>query len=166
MDPDYIYPYRATYDFEAYFEKSTKKSTTDTVFTSKHVPLSVTICSNVPGHTEPLCFVNYGDVQKMISNMIDCLESVFKTSYNLLRENFENVFAELDARIAARCPYTPTRALKEEFDRYLKQFIVVGFNSSRYDINLTKPFLIAELVKRELEFVIKKINIFVSQHRL
>ena len=161
VDPDYVFPYRATYDFEAYFEKPTKKSTTDTVFTSKHVPLSVAICSNVPGHTEPVCFVNDGDTQKMISNMIDCLESVSKTSYNLLRENFENVFVELDARIAAKCPYTPATALKEEFDKYLKQFIVVGFNSSRYDINLTKPYLIEELVKRELEFVIKKNNQYI-----
>ena len=106
------------HDFEAYYEKSTKKSTTDTVFTSKHVPLSVAICSST-GDTEPLCFVNDGDAQKMIFNMIGCLESVSKTYYNLLRENFEKVSAELDARIAAGCPYTPARALKEEFDRYL-----------------------------------------------
>lgn len=33
---------------------------------AQHVPLSVSVCSNVAGYDEPQCFVSTGDTSEMI----------------------------------------------------------------------------------------------------
>ena len=47
--------------------------------------------------------------------------------------------------------------LTKEFDNYLCELIVLGYDSSNYDLNLIKPKLIERLVKK-IGFVIKKAN--------
>ena len=49
------YPYRATFDFECYFTGDNLPADTDHVqWSARHVPLSVSVASNVPGY-EPAC---------------------------------------------------------------------------------------------------------------
>lgn len=58
------FPYRATFDFECYFDKENanqEKNTEKLTWQSAHVPLSVSVCSNVPGYQEAKCFVSDGD---------------------------------------------------------------------------------------------------------
>ena len=53
-----IMPYRATYDIESLLVKEDLPADTDTLtFKNRHRLLSVSVCSNVPGFTEPVCFV-------------------------------------------------------------------------------------------------------------
>ena len=50
------FPYRATFDFECYFDQEKAqelKNTEKLTWQSAHVPLSVSVCSNVPGYEEP-----------------------------------------------------------------------------------------------------------------
>ena len=50
------FPYRATFDFECYFDKEKAqelKNTDKLTWQSAHVPLSVSVCSNVPGYQAP-----------------------------------------------------------------------------------------------------------------
>jgi hypothetical protein len=53
------YPYRATYDIEVMLQLTDKRRSQKLEWTSHHVLLSVSVCSNVPTYTEPICFV-YG----------------------------------------------------------------------------------------------------------
>ena len=51
-------PYRATYDIESLLVKDDLPSDTGTLtFKNRHRLLSVSVCSNVPGFTDPVCFV-------------------------------------------------------------------------------------------------------------
>ena len=54
-----IYPFHVTYDIECYFQKgnSLPASTDTTGYTSIHHLLSVSVNSNVPGYTDPVCYV-------------------------------------------------------------------------------------------------------------
>ena len=46
-----FYPYRATFDFECFFDGEDLPANSDRVqWIARHVPLSVSVASNVPGH--------------------------------------------------------------------------------------------------------------------
>jgi hypothetical protein len=48
---------------------------------AEHVPLSVSVCSNVPGYDEPKCFVSSGNTREMIKQFIDHLVQIRQESY-------------------------------------------------------------------------------------
>ena len=94
------FPYRATFDFECYFdtEKAQELKNTDKLNReSAHVSLSVIVRSNVPGYQAPKCFVTDGDPNGLISEFIQYLVSIstksssvfeaFKTARGPNREN-------------------------------------------------------------------------------
>ena len=66
--------------------------------TSKHVPLSVSICSNVPTFQKPVCFISDGDPQDLVNKMVDHLELISDHGYHLLRGEFADVYDQLDPR--------------------------------------------------------------------
>ena len=84
-----FYPYRIVFDFEVYFSQTklptVKSATGKTVFTHRHEPLSVGICSNVPGEEDPICLISDGDPQKLIDDFVDRLEIISDVAFNLLR---------------------------------------------------------------------------------
>ena len=66
------YPYRATFDFEFWFDTTQLPSDSDKVqWVARHVPLSVSVASNVPGHEQVQCLVTDGDANQLVSNMMD-----------------------------------------------------------------------------------------------
>ena len=160
------YPYRATFDFECYFEKDNlPKQTAKVVWEARHVPLSVSVCSNVPGHTDPECFVTEGDSEKLIEKLLVKLHQISITSLKLLMNQYENVFKQLKAKIKTAIEKEPSEKkhpleiLEEKLCQHLMQLPVIGFNSSRYDMNLIKRFLLPQL-RNDIDFVIKKNNEF------
>ena len=57
-----FYPYRATFDFECFFDGENLPADSDRVqWIARHIPLSVSLASNVPGHETPQCYVTDGD---------------------------------------------------------------------------------------------------------
>ena len=59
------YPYRATFDFECWFDTEQLPSDSEKVhWVARHVPLSVSVASNVPGHERVQCLVTDGDTIK------------------------------------------------------------------------------------------------------
>ena len=100
------FPYRATFDFECYFNKEKAeelKSTEKLNWQSAHVPLSVSVCSNVPEYQEPKCFVSSGDPKEFITEFIQYLVSISTKSSSLLREKYAPVFEALnDAAVFSR----------------------------------------------------------------
>ena len=80
------FPYRATFDFECYFKKEDQypRNTAKLTWEAEHVPLSVSVCSNVPGYDELKCFVSSGNTREMLKQFIDYLVEIIQKSYALL----------------------------------------------------------------------------------
>ena len=87
-------PFRATFDFEAYFSKRNLSEGTDLLqWNVKHVLLSVSIASNVPGFLMPLCIINEKGVEEMLQKMLEYLEEISHHSYQFLSPKFYYVFS-------------------------------------------------------------------------
>ena len=139
----------------------------------RHEPISVSVCCNVEGFSEPHCIVE-PDVETLVRKMVEYMTRIALRSYELAQHKFSDAFAQLDADIN-----NPMLALleddddddyklnafldddelqeenekeknvykkfKEELDAYCRKTIVLGFNSAKYDMNLVKAHLAKQL---------------------
>ena len=79
---DRFYPYRATYDYECYFDNtSLPPRSLKVAWEARHLPLSVSVCSNVPGYEEPVCFITSGDSKQLVREMMRYLEAISDEAY-------------------------------------------------------------------------------------
>ena len=67
---DRVYLYFITYDSEAYLSKDVPETTSSIHWQNRHLPLSISVCSNVPGYTNPMCFVSEGSAEVMVQEWI------------------------------------------------------------------------------------------------
>ena len=82
------FPYRATFDFECYFdkEKTQELKNTDTLnWQSGHVPWSASVRSNVPDYQAPKSFVSNSDPHAFITEFTQYLTKISLKSSPLLR---------------------------------------------------------------------------------
>ena len=97
-----FFPYRATFDFECMFDTSgLPHNSTKLTWENKHVPVSVSVCSNVPEYHEPRCFVSDGDCKALVKRMVDYLIEVSQESYRLMKEQFVEVFQAINDKLGA-----------------------------------------------------------------
>ena len=152
-------PYRATFDFEYWFDTEHLPSDSDQVhWVARHVPLSVSVASNVPGHEQVTCLVTDGDTNKLVSAMMTILQSMSEAAYDKIKDSYEDVLEQLAealtnwdereeaARSAtdkdARPATNPYKTLMGQLYGWVRQLPVIGFNSGKYDLNAIKQFLI------------------------
>ena len=94
-----FYPYRATFDFECFFDGENLPVDSDRVqWIARHVPLSVSVASNVPGHETPHCYVTDGDSDKLVSSMMSDLGAISNAAFDMLIPSYDNVQNELEIR--------------------------------------------------------------------
>ena len=94
------FPYRATFDFECMFNSTTTLSNTEKLtWNAKHIPLSVSVCSNVPEYDQPKCFVSDGDSKQLVKEMVDYLVKTSQESYHLMKQEFSPIFDAIDQRL-------------------------------------------------------------------
>jgi len=99
----HFFPYRATYDFESMFSKDELPTSTEKLaWESKHVPVSVSVCSNVPEYDQPRCFISDGDSKELVRQMVEYLVEMSKESYRLMVEQFGDVLTAIDEKITSR----------------------------------------------------------------
>ena len=90
------YPCRATFDFECWFDTEQLPSDSDKVYwVARHVPLSVSVASNVPGHEQVQCIVTDGDTNKLVSSMVDILRAMSDAAYDKIKYSYEDVLEQL-----------------------------------------------------------------------
>ena len=65
-------------------------------WTHEHVPVSVSICSNVPGHSEAICYVQ-SDLQMLVDDMMSGLESIMYECNELAEEKWGWVLEAINA---------------------------------------------------------------------
>ena len=177
------YPYRATFDFECFFDRHNLPADTNTLqWSARHVPLSVSIASNVPGHEDAQCYITNGDSDKLVEEMMNNLIAISDAAYDSLLPSYVDVLADLDARKHAweeetkeaeeeeeaengKKTVNPYKTLEKQLQAWLHQLPVLGFNSGRYDLNAIKKFFVPLLIhnntaERASCVVIKRQNNF------
>lgn len=170
-----LFPWFLVYDFEAML-LPVQEGTAKLKWTSQHTPISVSVCSNVEGFTTPHCIVDPND-DNLVQEMVTYMTEISKAGEQLAKHKFRRVFKELDAMIT-----NPEEAisydaeeeeegeekgdnteylvqLKEELEEYCQQMICLGFNSSKYDLNLIKSRIAKHLnMDQNNLFTVKRNN--------
>ena len=94
-----FYPFRATFDFECFFDGENLPADSDRVqWIARHVQLSVSLASNVPGYETPRCYVTEGDSDKLVADMMACLVATSDTAFDLMQPSYESVLDQLKAQ--------------------------------------------------------------------
>ena len=166
------YPYRATFDFECYFDRDNVPADTDHVeWVARHVPLSVSVASNVPGHEDAQCYITNGDSDKLVADMMAGLVATSDAAYDLLKPSYGSVLNELEARKEAwddaeseanaeeNSKTNPFNTLAGQLHGWLHQLPVIGFNSGKYDLNMIKRSFVPLLISNNAA-VIKRQNTY------
>ena len=169
-----FYPFRATFDFECFFDRDNVPADSDKVhWIARHVPLSVSLASNVPGLEPAQCYVTDGDSDKLVADMMDHLTAISDAAYESLLPLYADVLEELKTRKEAwdeeeeeeengKKTVNPCKTLEKQLQTWLRQLPVIGFNSGHYDLNVVKKFFIPYMLKGndKTRFVIKRQNTF------
>ena len=81
---------RATFDFD---RENLPADTDRMELVARHVPLCVSVASNVPGYEAPQCFVTNGDSNNLVTNMMKYLETISDAAFKSLKRSYKS---ELD----------------------------------------------------------------------
>ena len=174
------YPYRATFDFECFFDRHNLPADTNTLqWSARHVPLSVSVASNVPGHEDAQCYITNGDSDKLVADMMSHLHAVSDAAFESLKPSYESVLDKLkmlkeewdsaeeecgleEAESEANADESKTNSFKKLLDQlfsWLHQLPVIGFNSGKYDLNMIKRSFVPLLISNNAA-VIKRQNTY------
>ena len=129
-------------------------STDQMNFLSRHVPVSVSICSNVEGFSESKCFVDISYLNHISSANLSRLKLQYEYVFYELEELMEKYSTGVESNeessdstssestnknslFSKAKTHFLTRIvdLRRDFETYLSQIPVIGFNSGKYDIN-------------------------------
>ena len=115
---------------------------------SKHIPVSVSIASNIPQHEDPVCIVETSP-NLLVTKMMKQLQGISRNYYQIMKERYNYVYHELealkeqychesdesesefeesvsDSKVRAHFANVVTTMIKE-FDKYLSQVPVIVF---------------------------------------
>ena len=97
-EEDRTYPWYICYDFEALLQKVQDRPTDTLQWTHKHIPVSVSLCSNVEGHSEPTCIVE-SDQDRLVKSMVTIMNEIATCVYELAEEKWGWVLEAIDETI-------------------------------------------------------------------
>lgn len=164
---DRLFKWFIVYDFESMLVPVNESNSEKLTWTHDHVPISVSVCSNVEGYRQPHCIVQ-PDIELLVKDMVKYMTEIASKTYMLAKEKFVEAFDRLDAVIDGKSAETNDfllnemledaewqeevtklkksfEKLKAELDAYCRQTICLGFNSSNYDLNLIKTHIAKQL---------------------
>ena len=169
-EEDRFYPYRATYDIEVMLKDTDRPNTDKIEWTNQHVPLSISICSNIEGFETPICLVSDGNPDQLASKAVQYLNQLSTRAYQLLRVKYEYIFSDIEDMIGedidpadddTKKKQHPLHKLQLQLENYMSVLPVIGFNSGRYDLNAMKTSFFSYLADQEdVKFAIKRNNTF------
>ena len=82
------YSYRATYEFECYFDSTGFPPNNDKVqWIAQNVPLSVCVAANIPGHEDARSYATDSDSETLVAAMMTS-----DIAYDLLKPSYKHVF--------------------------------------------------------------------------
>ena len=170
-----FYPFRATFDFECFFDRDNVPADSDKLqWIARHVPLSVSLASNVPGYEPAQCYVTDGDSDKLVADMMSHLHAVSDAAYEsllslyadvldklkMLKEAWDDAESEANAEEEEESSKTnPFNTLAGQLHDWLHQLPVIGFHSGKYDLNMIKRSFVPLLISNNAA-VIKRQNTY------
>ena len=80
-----FYPYFTVFDFESVLEESNIQVSENQKITHKHRPVCVSICSNVPGFTNPKCLID-ADLDSLLTSMLKYMSEIAQKAETLIRD--------------------------------------------------------------------------------
>ena len=172
------------WDMEAVLAKKEIVTSDKLTWVSQHLPVSVSIASNVTGYESPVCFVNENP-SDLINEMMTYLSEISVSNEEEMIQKYDFILLQLDNLISKYSNYDiesdrPNEdltsniflqiykslcSIKRELSQYISQLPVIGFNSGRYDINLIKKEIIGYISANYQEvdiYTIKKNNTYLS----
>ena len=154
-----FYPFFITYDLESLLLiDNLPAPSTSSSWTQEHRPVSFSLCSYVPSHTHPVC-ENDSDVSYLISTFVKRGREIQTTAAKFMKNRFANVSKQLELECKKlqelseeivdesdsdekRVINTPLlnhiRRIQNNLETYMTEIPVLGYNSSKYDLNLIK----------------------------
>ena len=176
QEQDRYYKFVSTYDYEAI-----QTPDDETVHGRKmhyvHVPATFSVCSNIPGHTEPKHQASDGSPQKLVDTMVEIQLQHQKTASLIMQQKFHWVFDKLEEMLQSfeekeeetrsddeKAKIKELNTLQCDFMNYCDKLPVIGFNSQRYDLPLIKRYLPSSLARLDSlpDFVIRKNNSYMT----
>ena len=183
-DPDVLYyPFVVTYDIECFLSREGLPCNTPSrTFDSRHEPLSVSVCSNVPGYTEPVCFIRRVDsstAEEMIEEFVRYIYKISRRAEELTSRKFSGLYQRVQSAVARAAAaeklfeddgfskpgvYRSREelcGLLEQLDKHISSIPVVGFNSAKYDAPIMKGYMlraIQDIEDEDFTFVVKRVN--------
>ena len=121
-------------------------------FVTKHIPVSASIATNVPGFGEEY-FILSTNPYSIIGLIFDYFDKIVEQSTILMMDKMKPLIDEINDHY--------NKKEKEKWlakvERYCSNISIVGFNSGFYDINLLSSYrFLKEILNRDLSpFVIK-----------
>ena len=171
----------AIFDFESiYVQEETFRNTIRTTWIWKHVPISVSISSNL---VEGPIFLCNSDHHHLVASFIGLLENLASQSKAKIKNLFLDIETTIKIKLGSILEKLTQRHnrraqadsiladtknqlidLQESLERYCNALPVFGFNSAKNDIISIKSYLISILFnEQDIEpTVIKKANHFIS----
>ena len=164
--------HRATFDFECYFdegEAASHQTTSKFKVAARHIPLSVSVASNVQEYEETKHFITNGNSSQLVQSLVEYLDEVSRASYEQLYPDYAPLFEALDDKISSLelHPMLDKKTknkrrrqlerLRENLDDYIFTLPVIGFNSGKYDLNLIREYLYPAVLKNcSFKYIIKR----------
>ena len=100
-------------------------------FVSRHIPISVSIATNVPGF-DVTYHAESNDPKELVKQMFMYFDQISKRSEDLMR----NKMAPLIRKVEAHYNENEINTFLDTIQNYCSSIPIVGFNTSFYDINL------------------------------
>ena len=151
---DFKHPYLITYDFEPILEKIPviETETGSLHYVTKHVPICLSLATNVPGFEE-VKFILNKDPYQLCCEMFNYLDAIALQSEHLMVIKMRPLLLKLENHYNKN---EREKWLKDVYN-YCTNIPVVGFNSSSYDINLVANYgFMKEIYARDEKPLIKK----------
>ena len=173
-EEDRTFPWYICYDFEALLQKVQDQSTDMLQWTHRHVPISVSLCSNVEGYSQPTCIVD-ADQDRLVESMVTSMNEIATYVHELAEEKWGWVLEAIDKTMekedstdkkrfeeeeagdssddklddgdpeSPKMKSHPLMKIYGEMETYMSQVPVIGFNSAKYDLNLVKRYIAKHL---------------------
>jgi hypothetical protein len=143
-DSIFTHDYMITFDEESMLHKI-NECKTKLKFVQKHIPISVSIATNVSSFEEPH-FILSKEPETIVVQMFEHFDKIAEKSRELMLKKMSPLIEKVNEHYNEN----EKKRWLDSIDRYCSNIPIVGFNSSFYDINLLMNYgFMKEIKKRE-----------------
>jgi hypothetical protein len=115
-----FFDFYITYDFETILSKIEDKITETLSFTNKHLPVSFSLFSNIPGYDKEPIFVCHDNVKELIDIFVKTLVDMSAKAYEINIKKYEKVLAYLNKKIDMAIHEKDKNKAEQKYFKFMK----------------------------------------------